>query len=87
MKATVRHGLTLLLALTMMALSVAAQAERKVLDRVVAIVDDSVILQTELEARLNTIIGRLSTQGTGLPPRKMLEERVLEQLIVESVQL
>ncbi|QBM19011.1 chaperone SurA [Marinobacter sp. JH2] len=87
MKATVRHGLTLLLALTMMALSVAAQAERKVLDRVVAIVDDGVVLQTELEARLNTIIGRLSTQGTGLPPRKMLEERVLEQLIVESVQL
>ncbi|MFV8569884.1 peptidylprolyl isomerase [Marinobacter sp. SBS5] len=87
MKATVRHGLTLLLALTMMVLSVAAQAERKVLDRVVAIVDDGVILQTELEARLNTIVGRLSTQGTGLPPRRMLEERVLEQLIVESVQL
>jgi peptidyl-prolyl cis-trans isomerase SurA len=87
MKATVRHGLTLLLTLAMMAASVAVQAERKVLDRVVAIVDDDVILQTELEARLNTIAGRLSAQGTGLPPREMLEERVLEQLIAESVQL
>ncbi|WP_372964732.1 peptidylprolyl isomerase [Marinobacter sp.] len=87
MKATVRHGLTLLLTLAMMALSVAAQAERKVLDSVVAIVDDDVILQTELEARVNTIIGRLRAQGTGLPPRDMLEARVLEQLISESVQL
>jgi len=87
MKATVRHGLTLLLTLAMMALSVAAHAERKLLDSVVAIVDDDVILQTELQARVNTIIGRLSAQGTGLPPREMLEGRVLEQLIAESVQL
>ncbi|HLV76499.1 MAG TPA: peptidylprolyl isomerase [Marinobacter sp.] len=87
MKATVRHGLTLLLTLTLMVVSVSAQAERKLLDRVVAIVDDDVILQTELDARVNTIVGRLSAQGTGLPPRQMLERRVLEQLIVESVQL
>ncbi len=87
MKATLRHGLTLLLTMAMMAMSFAAYAERKLLDRVVAIVDDDVILQTELEARVNTIIGRLSAQGTGLPPRQMLDQRVLEQLIAESVQL
>lgn len=87
MKATVRHGLTLLLTMAMMALSVTAHAERKVLDRVVAIVDDDVILQTELDARVNTIVGRLSAQGTGLPPRQLLEERVLDQLISESIQL
>ena len=87
MKATVRHGLTLLLTLAMVALSVSAQAERKLLDQVVAIVDDEAILQSELDARVNTIIGRLSAQGTGLPPRQQLEERVLEQLITESIQL
>ncbi|KRW81025.1 peptidylprolyl isomerase [Marinobacter sp. P4B1] len=87
MKATVRHGLTLLLTMAMMTISLAVQAERKLLDRVVAIVDDDVILQTQLEARVNTIVGRLSAQGTGLPPRQMLERRVLEQLIAESVQL
>ena len=87
MKATVRHGLTLLLTMAMMTMSLAVQAERKLLDRVVAIVDDDVILQTQLEARVNTIMGRLSAQGTGLPPRQMLEQRVLEQLIAESVQL
>ncbi|GGC63499.1 peptidylprolyl isomerase [Marinobacter halophilus] len=87
MKATVRHGLILLLTMAMMALSVTAHAERQVLDRVVAIVDDDVILQTELNARVNTIVGRLSAQGTGLPPRQLLEERVLDQLISESIQL
>lgn len=87
MKATLRHGLTLLLTMAMLAVSVSAHAERQVLDRVVAIVDDDVILQTELDARVNTIVGRLSAQGTGLPPRQLLEERVLEQLISESLQL
>lgn len=87
MKATVRQGLTLLLTLAMLAMSVSVQAERKLLDRVVAIVDDEVILQSELDARINTIIGRLSAQGTGLPPRQLLEQRVLEQLIQESLQL
>src|SRR5690554_7995174 len=87
MKATLRHGLTLLPTMAMLAVSVSAHAERQALDRVVAIVDDDVILQTELDARVNTIVGRLSAQGTGLPPRQLLEERVLEQLISESLQL
>ncbi|SOB77750.1 peptidyl-prolyl cis-trans isomerase SurA [Marinobacter sp. LV10R510-11A] len=87
MKATIRQGLQTLLMLFAVALSFSVQAERKLLDQVVAIVDDDVILQTELEARISTIAGRLSAQGTGLPPRRLLEERVLEQLITESVQL
>ncbi|MDY6798572.1 MAG: peptidylprolyl isomerase, partial [Pseudomonadota bacterium] len=41
----------------------------------------------ELEARIATIVGRLQSQGTGLPPRQLLEERVLEQLVTESIQL
>jgi len=68
-------------------MSGAAQAERTLLDQVVAVVNDSVILQSELNARINTIVGRLRSQGTSLPPRSVLEERVLEQLITESIQL
>jgi peptidyl-prolyl cis-trans isomerase SurA len=68
-------------------LSATVQAERKLLDQVVAVVNDDIILESELEARINTIVGRLSAQGTGLPPRNILEERVLEQLITESIQL
>lgn len=87
MKANLRHcAKTLLVLLAMMVTSV-AQAERQPLDRVVAIVDDGVILQSELENRIDTIVGRLQAQGTGLPPRDILEERVLDQLITESIQL
>jgi len=87
MKATLRQSLALLLTIAMLVMTATAHAERRLLDRVVAIVDEDVVLQTELEARVNTIIGRLSAQGTGLPPRQLLEQRVLEQLISESIQL
>ncbi|MDL0431116.1 peptidylprolyl isomerase [Marinobacter sp. TBZ242] len=87
MKANLRHCARILLALMVVTLSATVQAERKLLDQVVAVVNDDVILESELEARINTIVGRLSAQGTGLPPRDILEERVLEQLITESIQL
>ncbi|MBZ2169192.1 peptidylprolyl isomerase [Marinobacter sp. F4216] len=87
MKATVRHVVQTLLLIALTSLSVYAQAERKLLDQVVAIVDDDVVLQTELENRIGTIVSRLQAQGTGLPPREVLESRVLDQLIVESIQL
>lgn len=87
MKATLRHGVQALLILLAVLAPLSAQAERKLLDQVVAIVDESVILQTELEARISTITSRLSAQGTALPPRQVLEERVLDQLITESIQM
>jgi peptidyl-prolyl cis-trans isomerase SurA len=87
MKATLRHGVQALLILLAVLAPLSVQAERKLLDQVVAIVDEDVILQTELEARISTITSRLSAQGTALPPRQVLEERVLDQLITESIQM
>ncbi|TYC57191.1 molecular chaperone SurA [Marinobacter sp. BW6] len=87
MKATLRHGVQTLLVLLAVLAPLSVQAERKLLDQVVAIVDEDVILQTELEARISTITSRLSAQGTALPPRQVLEERVLDQLITESIQM
>ncbi|MBE02693.1 peptidylprolyl isomerase [Marinobacter lutaoensis] len=87
MKATLRQSMTSVLVLLMLVLALPAQAERTLLDQVVAIVDDDVILQTQLDDRIDTIVARLQAQGTGLPPRQVLEERVLEQLITESIQL
>lgn len=77
-------ALLLLLALTMASL---AQAERKPLDRIIAVVNDDVILQSEQDSRVRTVASRLNAQGTPLPPRDVLAERVLEQLIIDSIQL
>lgn len=87
MKATLRHGVHALLVVLAAMAPLSVQAERKLLDQVVAIVDEDVILQTELEARISTITNRLGSQGTALPPRQVLEERVLDQLITESIQM
>lgn len=70
--------------------AVAAQsafAERKPLDSVIAIVDDSVILESELESRVRTVKARLNAQGTPLPSDQVLDERVLDQLISDAIQL
>ena len=87
MKATLRHGVQALLVFLAVMAPLTVQAERKLLDQVVAIVDEDVILQTELEARINTIASRLRAQGTELPRRQLLEERVLDQLITDSIQM
>jgi len=47
-----------------------AMAERQPLDRVVAVVDEGVVLQSELQARLQQIESRLRAQGTRLPRRR-----------------
>jgi peptidyl-prolyl cis-trans isomerase SurA len=87
MKATIRPFFQSLIFAVAALVPLLASAERQMLDQVIAIVDDEVILQSELEARIATIVGRLQSQGTGLPPRQLLEERVLEQLVTESIQL
>lgn len=64
------------------------QAEKSVLlDKIVAVVDDDIVMLSELELRVESISKRLLRQGTPLPPRSVMEQRVLEQLILESVQL
>lgn len=70
------------------ALAQTAQApEREVLDRVVAIVDEGVILQSELEDRLQQARERAQQSEQRLPPDDVLREQVMESLIVENLQL
>ena len=46
------------------------------LDRIVAIVNDDVIMQSELEKKVRSIRGQLQQQGTQLPPASILERQV-----------
>ncbi|WP_166263418.1 peptidylprolyl isomerase [Marinobacter caseinilyticus] len=87
MKATLRHCAQALFFVMALISASTALAERQPLDRVIAIVNDDVILQSELDARVSTIVSRLNAQGTRLPPSDILHERVLEQLITDSIQL
>ncbi len=75
-----------LVAIALLAVSSVASAERQPLDRVIAVVEEGVVLQSELDARLEQIRSRLRAQGTGLPPDGVMKQRVLEQLIMDEVQ-
>jgi peptidyl-prolyl cis-trans isomerase SurA len=70
-----------------MLLSTAAHAERQMLDRVIAIVDDGVILQSEFDERMAEIRQRAADSDMPLPPEADLRNQLMESLIVESLQL
>ena len=57
------------------------------MDRIIAIVDQSVITEQELLDRMRTVSTQLEKQGTELPPQNILQKQILERLIVDSLQL
>ena len=57
------------------------------MDRIIAIVDQSVITEQELIDRTRTITAQLEKQGTELPPQDILQKQILERLIADSLQL
>jgi len=59
----------------------------KLLDGVAAIVNDGVVLRSEVNEQLNAIIANLENQQGQLPPRNVIESQVLERLIIKQIQL
>lgn len=66
-----------------------AYAKTEILDRVVAVVDDDVILASELHDRMQQAISNLQKQNPNkpLPPMKELQREVLDHMIVENLEL
>jgi peptidyl-prolyl cis-trans isomerase SurA len=57
------------------------------IDRIVAIVDQTVVTEQELESRIRTVTAQLQKQGTELPPENILRKQILERLISDTLQL
>jgi peptidyl-prolyl cis-trans isomerase SurA len=57
------------------------------LDRIVAVVNDSVITSTELADRVQLVKAQLARQNTSLPPQDVLQRQVLERMVVEELQM
>ena len=57
------------------------------LDRVVAVVNDQVILKSELDARTAQIEKQVEAQHTPLPPLDVLQKQVLDQMIINRIEL
>lgn len=82
-------ALTSLLLLTpIVAQPVMAQsANTQALDHIVAVVEDSVVLNSELNQAIKNIENQYASQPGRLPPRHILEKQVLERLIVTKLQV
>ena len=59
----------------------------ELIDRVVAVVDSGVIMESQLNSRVEEILLRLKNDKAELPPLNLLEEQVLDRLIIEEIQL
>lgn len=59
----------------------------KPVDSIVALVDDDVILRSELDLAVQGIVERIRASGDAMPPQNLLERQVLERLIMREVQV
>ena len=64
-----------------------APEDRVELDRIVAKIDQDVIMRSELDDRLAAVQQQLMARNVALPAQDVLQTQVLEQLILESIQV
>ncbi len=59
----------------------------RMLDRIIAIVEDGVILQSDLDRAVSTVKKQYAARPDQLPPPKLLQQQVLRHLILTKLQL
>ena len=74
-----------LLALIWVPLQAGAEYQR--LEAIVAVVDDDVVLASELIARLETVRRSIKENNLQVPPGDVLVNQIMERLIIENIQL
>jgi peptidyl-prolyl cis-trans isomerase SurA len=57
------------------------------LDRIAAIVNDGVVLSSELDAQIQAVSERLEAQHLELPPQNVLRQQVLDRLVLQEIEL
>ena len=57
------------------------------LDRIAVVVNDGIVLQSQIDAQLAAVTRRLRDQGTPLPAPSVLRQQVTERLVLQEIQL
>ena len=68
-------------------LTLPVSAKIEVLDRVAIIVEEGVVLESQVNNMLENIKTRYQEQGAPMPPQEVMLEQVQERLIIEELQL
>lgn len=87
MSAMIKYIFAMLALLGLVHAAQAKVGEIEEVDRIVAIVDQAVITENELQDRVRIVSSQLAKQGTQLPPNEVLEKQILERLIIDRLQL
>lgn len=58
----------------------------EVLDRIVAVVENDVILERELQKEVSAIVQRIQAGNTQMPPEHVVRKQVLEKMIIDKLQ-
>ena len=61
-------------------------AHGELLDRIAAIVNDGIVLKSELDDQMAAVTKRLQEQKVELPPESVLRQQVLERLILQEIE-
>lgn len=75
-----------LLAFSTVATPVMAQTLQP-LDRIAAVVNEDVVLQSEMDRAVQNVLAQYANQPGQLPPRAVLERQVLERLVLVKLQV
>ncbi|WP_372015694.1 peptidylprolyl isomerase [Pseudoxanthomonas sp. 10H] len=83
-----RLSATLLAVAALLSLPFAAPAQQlQPVERIAAVVDENVVLQSELDQAMRNVIGQYAGRENQLPPRAVLERQVLERLVLTRIQV
>ena len=74
-------------ALSISLLHQSASGQMEMLDQVVAIVDDDIILASELQERIEGVRTTIVSRGVEAPPDDVIVRETLDRLILDSIQL
>ncbi|MEX0899547.1 MAG: peptidylprolyl isomerase [Gammaproteobacteria bacterium] len=67
--------------------AVGAQERGTPIDSIVAVVNEDIVLHSELESRVVEVMRSISQSGTEAPPANVVREQVLDRIIIERLQL
>jgi len=68
-------------------LALQSSVDAKLLDRIVAVVENDVIMESELRQRVNVLVKQFENNPEALPTQDVLLDQVLNRLIVERLQI
>jgi peptidyl-prolyl cis-trans isomerase SurA len=72
---------------TLLAPSLASAGKMQMLDNIAAVVNDTVIMSSELDRRVEDVLRNIRAENSQMPPVEIIRTQVLDRLIEEKLQL